>query len=68
MKYHDDPRWVKTHIGGICYQPGCGKWLSPGRHVYWYPRSRGVLCEEHGRAAERDFLAHAFDEEVYHAV
>ena len=59
-----DPYWIKsTKWPGTCKT--CKETINPGHKAYYRPAGREIFCEKCGEDQERDFNAHAFDEEVY---
>ena len=60
-----DPYWLTAKYAGKCAK--CGKVISAGERIYYYPNTRTVYCggDDCGGAAARDFSACAMDEAQY---
>jgi len=60
-----DPRWITAQYTSKCSRTGCATVVIPkGARAFYYPLTRSMLCEECGKAAEREFSAQLFDEGV----
>ena len=61
-RYRRDPRWIEVRFEGECAK--CKRPIRRGERAFFYPEDRALYCdgEECGKAATRDFAAHAFDD------
>jgi hypothetical protein len=63
-----DPRFTIARFPSRCQK--CGAHLNKGEGIFYYPRTRTVLCcrqDACGPAAGRRFQAEIDDERMYHA-
>jgi hypothetical protein len=62
-RYRRDPSWIEVRFEGECAR--CQRAIRRRERAFFYPESRALYCddEECGKAASRDFVAHAFDDE-----
>ncbi len=60
-RYAADPRWITTRYPGEC--KGCRSKIPKGARVYYFPRSRTILCESCGEPEAARFNAEAWDED-----
>jgi len=63
--YARDPYWTRARFVSKCHR--CGKAISKGQDIYYYPNGRRVLCDadDCGQVASREFATMAADEGFY---
>jgi transposase len=49
-----DPFWMNAKFSSKC---SCGKQISKGDKIYYYPNGRTAVCESCGKQGERDLRA-----------
>jgi hypothetical protein len=63
LQYLGDPRWITARFDSKC---PCGNIIKRGERIFYYPRTRTVLCENPcGNKASAEFAASAMDEASY---
>lgn len=63
--YSGDPHWTTAKFDSVCSKVGCGKKIKKGAKIFYYPRTKSVYCEEHGKIAEKDFRSKVEEEDYY---
>ena len=66
LRYRGDPYWTTAKFSSRCRN--CGKQISKGDNIFYYPKGKSVYCDSEGCGGQesRSFEAAVFDESVYH--